>query len=266
MADGQGQGAAAAAPAMTPAKRAPKASFWRSRAVRGVLYQILLLVIVVFVGWYLTHNTLENMRARGIQSGFGFFSQPAGFGIGESMIPYDSSGPYWKAFVVGFSNTLRVSIIGVILTTILGTLVGVGRLSRNFLVRAIATGYVEIVRNVPILLQLLMTYFVLTDWLPDTESALNPVPGFFLSKSGLSFPAPVWAEGHLWVLLGLVAGAIAAWWQARRARIAFEHTGKMRARFWPAVGLVIGGALVGWLAAGMPGTWDIPQRDEIIVS
>src|SRR5262245_7994535 len=103
-----GSGAASPAQSMDSAaarvapKAAPKGSFWRSRAVRGVIYQVVLLFVVVLVGWYLTHNTLENMRTRGIQSGFDFFSQPAGFGIGESVIPYDSSEPYWKAFVVGF--------------------------------------------------------------------------------------------------------------------------------------------------------------------
>ncbi|HXC39383.1 MAG TPA: ABC transporter permease subunit [Burkholderiales bacterium] len=251
---------------VTAARPAAKASFWRSRAIRGVLYQVVVLVILVLVGFYLTHNTLENMRVRGIQSGFGFFTEPAGFGIGESVIAYDSSDPYWKAFIVGFTNTLRVSIVGVVFTTIIGVLVGVGRLSRNFLIRSLCTGYVELFRNVPILLQLLMWYFIMTDRLPDTEGALNPLPGFFLSKNGLSFPVPVWATGHIGTLAGLVAGMVLAWWYARRARVKFRETGEKPAQFWPAVGFILGATLIGWLAGGMPGAFDIPEKNEISVA
>ena len=101
---------------------------WRSRAARGFAYQVLAVVVIGGLLWLLAHNTLENMRVRGIQSGFGFLAQPAGFDIGESVIKYDALDPYWKAFLVGVLNTLRVAIAGIILATLLGTLVGVGRL------------------------------------------------------------------------------------------------------------------------------------------
>ena len=129
---------------------------WRSQAFRGLIYQIIAIGLLAFAVWWLASNTLENMRVRGIQSGFGFLNQPAGFDIGESIIAFDSGNPYWKAFLVGLSNTLRVAIIGIILTTILGTLIGIGRLSKNFLVRGISSVYVEVIRNIPVLIQLLM--------------------------------------------------------------------------------------------------------------
>jgi general L-amino acid transport system permease protein len=249
------------------APRAPqRASLWRSRAFRGLLYQLVLLVIVVAVGFYLTHNTLENMRARGIQSGYGFFSESAGFGIGESVIAYDSSDPYWKAFIVGFVNTLRVSIVGVVLTTIIGVLVGIGRLSRNFLLRSLSTLYVELFRNVPILLQLLLWYYLLSDRLPDLDGALNPLPGVFLSKNGLSFPTPIWATGHIGTLAGLAVGIVLAWWNARRAGLRFRSTGQRPQRFWPAVGLIVAGAIVGWVAGGMPDAFDVPAKGDLTIA
>ena len=141
---------------------------WRSRATRGLIYQVVAVAAIATVIGFVAHNTLENMRVRGIQSGFGFFTQPAGFDIGESVFAFDSADPYWKAFLVGLSNTLRAAVVGIVLTTILGTLIGIGRLSRNFLVRSLCTGYVELFRNIPVLLQLLMWYFILNEWLPPS--------------------------------------------------------------------------------------------------
>uniref|UniRef100_UPI0025D578D8 ABC transporter permease subunit n=1 Tax=Rhodoferax sp. TaxID=50421 RepID=UPI0025D578D8 len=139
---------------------------WRSQAFRGLIYQLIALAAIAGVGWFLAHNTLENMRVRGIQSGFDFLSQAAGFDIGESLYPFDSGEPYWSAFLVGVTNTLRVAILGIILATILGTLLGVGRFSRNALVRGLCMAYVEFFRNIPVLLQLLMWYVILTEVLP----------------------------------------------------------------------------------------------------
>ncbi len=130
------------------------------------------------------------MRVRGIKSGFDFITQPAGFGIGESVVPFDSSESYGKAFLVGLSNTFRVAILGIIMATLLGTLVGIGRLSRNLLVRSLSGAYVDFFRNVPLLLQLFIWYFVLTELLPPIEEALHPLPGLFFSKNGLQFPHP----------------------------------------------------------------------------
>ena len=237
----------------------------RSRAMRAVLYQLLALGLIGLGLWFLAHNTLENMRVRGIQSGFDFLTGPAGFDIGEVLIPYESSDPYWKAFLVGIVNTLRVAIIGIVLTTVLGTLLGVGRFSSNAVVRGLCYGYVELFRNIPVLLQLLVWYLMLTEWLPDPGEPLVLGGLFFLSKGGLSFPLPVWQTGQALALVGALAGVVLAWFWAGAARRKFEQTGVPRPVFWPAVAFVLLGALAGWLLGGAPGAWNLPKATDVAV-
>ena len=252
---------------MTPSAPPPKArSFsWRSKSFRNLVYQLIAVALVIALGAYLMHNTLQNMRLRGIQSGFDFITQPAGFSIGESVVPFDSAESYGKAFLVGLSNTLRVAIIGVVLATLLGTLVGIGRLSHNFLLRTLCGAYVEVFRNVPLLLQLFIWYFVMTELLPPIETAMQPVAGVFFSKNGLQYPIPLWASGHWLTLAGLVAGGVGAWAWARAARSHLYATGVTRPVFWPGLGIVVAGGLLGWLVGGAPGGLDIPEKTELNV-
>ena len=252
---------------MTSSSPPPKArSFsWRSKSFRNLVYQLIAVALVIALGAYLMHNTLQNMRLRGIQSGFDFIAQPAGFSIGESVVPFDSAESYGKAFLVGLSNTLRVAIIGVVLATLLGTLVGIGRLSHNFLLRTLCGAYVEVFRNVPLLLQLFIWYFVMTELLPPIETAMQPVAGVFFSKNGLQYPIPLWASGHWLTLAGLVAGGVGAWAWARAARSHLYATGVTRPVFWPGLGIVVAGGLLGWLVGGAPGGLDIPEKTDLNV-
>jgi general L-amino acid transport system permease protein len=239
---------------------------WRSQAFRGVMFQVLAVVLLLAAGAYLLNNTLANMRARGIQSGFDFITQPAGFAIGESILPFDSAESYGKAYLVGLSNTLRVAVVGIVAATLLGTLVGIGRLSRNLLVRSLCGAYVEVLRNIPLLLQLFIWYFLLTELLPPVESALQPLTGLiFFSKNGLQFPVPLWSAGHGGTLAGLAAGGVAAWLWQRLARARFEASGQVRPTFWPGAGLLLLCTMIGWLAAGSPSALDVPERTEISV-
>ena len=237
---------------------------FRSAAFRGLIYQVVAIGLIVAVVWFLAHNTLYNMKIRGIQSGFDFMTGPAGFDIGESLFPFDSAQPYWQAFLVGLSNTLRVAIVGIILTTLLGTLLGIGRFSRNALVRGVCYAYVEFFRNVPVLLQLLMWYLFFTEALPATADAWKVGP-VFLSKGGLSFPIPVWATGHLWALIGLVAGFVVAVLYRKWAYRQFEATGRLKSMFWVPVVLCLAGALLGWLAGGAPTAFDSPRKGEFAI-
>jgi len=251
-----------------PARPAPPKKrdwSWRSQALRSLLYQVVALALVISAGYYLLGNTLENMRLRGIKSGFDFLVQPAGFGIGESIISFESSESYVKAFAVGVSNTLRVSALGIVLATLLGTCIGIGRLSRNFLLRSLCGAYVEFFRNVPLLLQLFIWYFILTETLPTIEEALKPLPGVFFSKNGLQFPIPLWADGHALTLAGMFLGLVLAVWWGRQARRHFEASGQLRPVALPALALLAGLGLLGWLLGGSPAALDIPESTELNV-
>lgn len=237
---------------------------WRSQAFRGLVYQILAVTVIGLAVWFLAHNTATNMRVRGIQSGFDFLTSAAGFDIGESLYPFDSGEAYWRAFLVGLTNTLRVAVIGIVLTTMLGTLVGIGYFSRNALVRGICGVYVEVFRNIPILLQLLMWYLLFTELLPATTEPIVAGP-FYLSKGGLNFPIPIWATGHAWAAWGLLAGLVLAWWQRRRAIAAFERTGQPRSTFWVPLAIVIVAAVAGWLLGGAPTEFDSPKQGEFAI-
>lgn len=251
-----------------PARPAPPKKrdwSWRSHALRSLLYQVVALALVIGAGYYLLGNTLENMRLRGIKSGFDFLLQPAGFAIGESIIPFDSSESYVKAFTVGVSNTLRVSALGIALATLLGTLIGIGRLSRNFLLRSLCGAYVEFFRNVPLLLQLFIWYFILTETLPTIEEALKPLPGMFFSKNGLQFPVPLWDDGHAFTLAGMLLGLLLALWWGKQARRHFEASGQLRPVVLPALALLAGLGFLGWLMGGSPAALDIPEATELNV-
>jgi general L-amino acid transport system permease protein len=251
---------------MSDRRAPPKKTFSvRSRAFRGLVYQAFALgALAVLVAW-LAHNTFVNMRARGIQSGFGFLVQPAGFDIGETLIPYGSLDPYWKAFLVGVLNTLRVAVIGIVVATVLGVAVGVGRLSRNALVRGLCYGYVELFRNIPVLLQLLMWYLLLIEVLPPISEAIPLGFGGWVSKSGLSFPVPQFEAGYFVALAGALVGLGLAGIWARIARRRFEASGRPLPVLWPAFSLVLACAVAGWFLGGAPNTWDIPVRGDRIV-
>jgi general L-amino acid transport system permease protein len=238
---------------------------WRSASFRSLVYQVVAVLLVAVAAAYLIHNTLQNMRVRGIQSGFDFLLQPAGFAISESLFEFDSAETYAKAFLIGLSNTLRVATVGIVLATIVGTLVGIGRLSKNFLLRSACGVYVEAFRNVPLLLQLFIWYFMLTEFLPPIDEALQPLPDVYFSKNGLQFPIPVWATGHVWLAAGLVAGCLAAWGWARFARRRLERTGHPLPEILPGLALLVAGGLLGWLAGGAPSALDFPEKTEVTI-
>jgi general L-amino acid transport system permease protein len=229
-----------------------------------LIYQIIAIGLIFLSIWFLASNTLTNMRVRGIQSGFDFLSQPAGFSIGESLFPFDSAESYWRAFLVGISNTLRVAVVGIIFATLLGTLVGVGRFSRNALVRALCSTYVECFRNIPVLLQLLMWYLLLTELLPSIQDAWKIGP-FFLSKGGFNYPIPIWQAGHVWAVVGLFVGVALAVLYLRWARRRFEATGVVKSMVWVPILVVLVSGLLAWLLGGAPSALNSPVKGEFSV-
>ena len=234
---------------------------WRSESFRALVYQVIALAAVGFALYYLASNTFANMQARGIRSGFDFLGQPAGFDIGESVFPYDALDPYWKAFLVGIANTLRVAVIGVILATILGTLLGIGRFSRNAIVRGLCYAYVELFRNVPVLIQLLIWYLIFTEVLPPLADAPTLWGMFYLSKAGFSFPTPVWGTGQALAGAGFAAGVVISVAYRRWATKQFEATGKVRSLILVPLVIPFATAFAGWLLGGAPTAWSVPKLE-----
>jgi len=239
---------------------------WRSQAFRGLVYQVLAVVVIALGVWYLAQNTVANMRARGIQSGFSFLLQPAGFDIGEHLIPYDALDPFWKAFLVGILNTLRVAVLGIVLATALGTVLGVGRFSRNAIVRGLCYGYVELFRNVPVYLQLLMWYLLFTDILPPISEPLSVGRFFHLSKGGFAFPVPDWKLGQAFAAIGALAGIVLATIYRRWTLQQFAVTGRVRSLFWTPIAIVVGTAVLGWILGGAPTAVSVPVPGEFSTS
>jgi general L-amino acid transport system permease protein len=242
-------------------KRRPLARtpLWRDTRVRAALLQALLLALVVLLIGSIVNNTLGNLARQGIASGFGFLGQPAGFGIGFSLIEYHEAMSYGRAFLVGLSNTLLVSALGVIAATLLGFIIGVARLSPNWLIRQWAAAYIEIFRNLPLLLQIFFWYFAVLRALPHPRQSHNLFELAFLNSRGLYVPRPVFDEGFGWVVLALLAGLAGAWWLARRARKLRLLTGeapRLNRLGWL---LPIVLPLLAAVATGRPLAWDLPE-------
>jgi general L-amino acid transport system permease protein len=231
---------------------------WTTRSGRARLLQLALLVAVVAAGAWLWHNTRQHLAARQIRSGFGFLSEPAGFDIGEGLVPYVPSDSYLRAFAAGLGNTVRVALAGIVLATLLGTLVGIGRLSHSAPVRWLCTAWVEVLRNVPLIIQLLAVYIATTELLPDAAEPLRLAPHVFLSKGGLQLPWPVWAPGWGGALVGLALGLAVAWALHRWARRRRERTGHARPVLLPSALAVALLPLAGWAALGAPRALDVP--------
>jgi general L-amino acid transport system permease protein len=205
----------------------------------GLLWQILVVAIVVAIIAWLWSNTVHNLSARRISTGFAFLGREAGMPIADTWLSYSPKDTYLYAFIVGITNTLRVAVIGIVLATVIGTLVGIARLSANWLLSRLAAVYVEALRDIPLLLQLLFWY-VLMQGLPAARQAWKPVEGVFLSNRGLVLPSIALETANLWVLLVAAIGLVATYFIRKRLVAQQMLDGKPR-HSWPyALFLVIG--------------------------
>ncbi|MCB1546853.1 MAG: amino acid ABC transporter permease [Hyphomicrobiaceae bacterium] len=228
-----------------------------STAFRGVAYQILLAAGVILVGYFLYSNVNQNLERQSIATGFRFLTESAGFDIGESLIPYDSNDSYGKALVVGILNTLLVSVFGVVLATILGGFMGIARVSRNWLAAKLASMYVEVMRNIPVVLHVIFWAAVFRN-LPGPKESIHPFEGLYFNNRGLIFAVPKANPAYVWVGVAFLVGLVAAFLFVRWADRRRERTGKFMPTFWPALAIMIGLPLVTWLVQGAPLVWDKP--------
>src|ERR1700722_5421625 len=225
---------------------------WSDPVFRSFVWQVVIVGLVVAIGWYFVRNTAENLAARHIATGFGFLGRVAGIPIGEALLPYNPAvDTYGRALLIGVLNTLQVAAIGVVLATILGTLVGIGRLSKNWLLAKLTAFYVETLRDIPLLLQLLFWYVVLQG-LPPPKQAWQLGGIAFLSNRGMKLPLLDWQPAHTWAVLALILGIIITALWHRRARRHQEATG-IRPAVWPvAIAALVGLPAIVWAALGAP--------------
>ncbi len=239
--------------------QAPKRRLsWNNPTLRSVVYQLLAVAIVGGAGWYLVHNTLHNLSVRNISTGFGFLTREAGFAIGESVISFTPADTYQRAITVGVLNTLRVALIGIVLATLLGTIIGIARLSKNWLIRKVSSVYVEVMRNIPLLLQLFFWYTIIIETMPGPRRAHHPLPGVFVSNRGIQLPT-VQGEGLLWLLAGLFMAIVASIVLVKWARRRQEQTGQLFATGRAVFGLLLVVPTLVWWVSGSSLNLEVPE-------
>jgi general L-amino acid transport system permease protein len=236
-----------------------KIPFWLDPKKRAIIYQIGVLCMVGLLAWYLVSNTLVNLEKQAISSGFGFLQKESSFEIGESLISYSAASTYGRALIVGALNTLKVAFIGIVITLILGTILGVARLSSNWLVSKIAAIYIEAMQDIPVLLQLFFWYAIFYESLPSPRQALNPIYGLFLCNRGVVFAVPESHPAHKYIFLALIVACVVAFVFRRWAKKRQEQTGKILPTFRISVGVILGLPLCTWLIFGAPTTMDVPE-------
>lgn len=250
-------------PKHSPSSREPDESslmaLLNRREVREMIYQIIIVVVLAAFFWMIISNTLINLRKQNIASGFGFWDQIAGFDISQTLIDYSSRSSYGRAFWVGLLNTLIVSVIGIVLATLVGFTMGIARLSSNWLIARIGTIYVEIARNIPLLLQLFIWYFAVLKNLPAPRNSVAIPGGSFLNVRGLFMPQPLYAPGAEWVglivLLGVIGSIAVALWSRRRQAL----TGQRFPVLLTTLGLVIVLPLIVATLLGFPVNFEYPE-------
>lgn len=236
-----------------------KIPFFRDPAKLSIFYQIVTLIGVALLSFYLVNNTLANLERQSISTGFGFVEKESAFEIGESIIEYSAADTYGKALVVGFLNTLIVSFIGIILTVLLGTIIGISRLSSNWLISRLSAIYIEVFQDIPVLLQLFFWYAFFYEILPSPRQALEPMPGVFLCNRGLIFGVPHYHSAFLMSMLAFLAGCIAVYFIKKWATKRQAESGKIFPTFRFSLVILIGVPLLVWLLTGAPTAMDIPK-------
>jgi general L-amino acid transport system permease protein len=237
----------------------PRRLSWYDPDVRAVVYQVVAVALVALIGWFLVSNTLHNLSIRNISTGFDFLSREAGFAIGESPIAFGPENTYARAIWVGVLNTIRVAVIGIILATIIGTIIGIARLSKNWLVAKLAMIYVEVIRNVPLLLQLFFWYAIITETMPGPRQAINLMPGVFVSNRGVKVPAPTDHFAFDLAGFGLLLAIVLIIFVVRMAKKRQDATGLAFPVYRTGIALLVGLPFVGWLVGGAPLELDVPK-------
>ena len=232
-----------------------------SGPARSAALQLLLVLGVALAIAFIVSNTIRNLQQAGLAAGYGFLFNTSAFDINQRLIPYDSTSTYGRALIVGGLNTILVAALGIVAATFIGFLAGILRLSRNYLISRIVTIYVEFVRNVPLLLQIIF-WWVLMLALPRVRDSLELGGGVYLNNRGVRLPAPVFGEGATWLVIAFAAGVAATIAIARWARLRQDATGRKFAVGWTGLGLVVGLPLAAFFVLGRPIGLELPEMGK----
>ncbi len=236
-----------------------KASLLYNPQVRSGVFQLVLGALVIWGLYSGYSNAVANLQAQKIASGFGFLNNTAGFGISQTLIEYNEASTYGRAFVVSLLNTLLVAVIGIFFATIFGFLVGVARLSSNWVISRIAYWYVEVIRNLPLLFQILFWYLAVLAAMPNPRQSLSIFGIFFVNNRGIILPKPVFGEGTSVVLIALGVAIVVSLLVKRWAKQRQIATGQQFPVGWTALGLIIGLPFLTLAALGFPVTFELPE-------
>ncbi|MDX8501591.1 amino acid ABC transporter permease [Mesorhizobium sp. VK4C] len=237
-----------------------RGSFINDPKIRSLFFQTLVIVLLFGSIWWIVHNVIDNLQRLHIASGFQFLRGRAGFDISDTPIAYTSDSTYGRALVVGLLNTIIVAVAGIVTATIIGFIVGIGRLSQNWLIRKICTVYVEVFRNIPPLLVIFFWYSGVLAVLPPPRESYHLPFGSFLNQRGFYFPRVLWGEGSWLIPVAFLVAVAMAWFVAHRARQRQMATGQQFPVLWTSVALIVGLPVLAFLLSGMPLTFDFPKQ------
>lgn len=230
----------------------------RNQKIRGILFQILTVIGLVAFLWYIGSNTMHNIEQRGITTGFDFLDSTSGFGISESPISYSEVDTHGRVFLVGLSNTLIISVVGIILATILGLIIGVLRLSNNWLVKKLASAYIDIFRNIPILLQILFWYNVVLKALPGPKQSIEFFETIFINNRGFIIPQPALNATTISVLLSIFIAFVGIFFLNKWANKKQEETGENFPVLFVGLGIIIALPVIAYFVSGSNFEFDYP--------
>lgn len=239
-----------------------KVSIWNDPKARGIFFQAILIAVIAYLVWSLVDNTIRNLEARKIASGFGFLGTTASFGINQVLIDYTEESSYGAVFVVGLLNTLLVAGVGILFATIIGFSVGIMRLSKNWVVAKIATVYIEVLRNIPLLLQIFFWYFAVLRAVPDKRSKASLFDTFNINVTGIWMPKPLPQDGFNIVVIAVLIGIVLAFVVKKWAKKRQAKTGQQFPVIWASLGLIVGLPFVIHLILGSPLEWAYPEFRE----
>lgn len=240
--------------ASTPVRTSPL----NDPAVRGLIFQVLIVLLLALAVYWIVGNTIENLHRANISSGFDFLRRRSGFDVAQSLIDFNADSTFGRALVVGLLNTALVAVVGIVTATIIGFIVGIGRLSGNWLIARICTVYVEVFRNIPPLLVIFFWYLGVLSVLPLPRDSIDLPFGGFLNSRGFFIPKAIWGDGSWLIAAAFLVAVLMAWFVARRARKRQMATGQQFPVFWTSIGLIVGLPLLAFLLAGLPVTFEYP--------